>query len=495
MNSSKFEISNFNEYKEDNRLEVKKAKGGLPQSFFETYCAFANSQGGVILLGVEEKKDGSRHTSGLKKSDIRKLIKEFWDIINNGKKVSANLLKERDVKIYDINNDVILVIYVLVASRQDKPVFLNNDLFNGTFKRNFEGDYRCSREQVKAMLREQTQNTMDMEILENIPYEYLNMESVKAYRNRHRLAKDGHPFVRLSDEEFLKSIGAVEISKEDGKYHPTCAGLLMFGDEYNIIKQYPNYFLDYREMLAPTIRWTDRLQSSSGDWSGNIFDFYFRVYNKIIKEVKVHFKIVGGTRIDDTPIHKALREALANCLINADYYEAQSVVIKLEDHKLEIENAGDIRVGKKHVLLGGRSDPRNRGLMKMFNLIDIGEHAGSGVQEIFNTWIDAGLEKPLIKESFNPDRTTLVLSFDKTSDKKQAIKISDKNKLDKVRVHEDNIIKYLSTVECAKTIDVANKIGLSIARTRNILANMKELEALGSNKNRVYKLRKNIKKK
>ena len=186
---------------------------------------------------------------------------------------------------------------------------------------------------------------------------------------------------------------------------------------------------------------------------------------------------------------------MANCLINADYYEAQSVVIKLEDHKLEIENAGDIRVGKKHVLLGGRSDPRNRGLMKMFNLIDIGEHAGSGVQEIFNTWIDAGLEKPLIKESFNPDRTTLVLSFDKTSDKKQAIKISDKNKLDKVRVHEDNIIKYLSTVECAKTIDVANKIGLSIARTRNILANMKELEALGSNKNRVYKLRKNIKKK
>lgn len=354
MNSSKFEISNFNEYKEDNRLEVKKAKGGLPQSFFETYCAFANSQGGVILLGVEEKKDGSRHTSGLKKSDIRKLIKEFWDIINNGKKVSANLLKERDVKIYDINNDVILVIYVLVVSRQDKPVFLNNDLFNGTFKRNFEGDYRCSREQVKAMLREQTQNTMDMKILENIPYEYLNMESVKAYRNRHRLAKDGHPFVRLSDEEFLKSIGAVEISKEDGKYHPTCAGLLMFGDEYNIIKQYPNYFLDYREMLDPTIRWTDRLQSSSGDWSGNIFDFYFRVYNKIIKEVKVPFKIVGGTRIDDTPIHKASREALANCLINADYYEAQSVVIKLEDHKLEIENAGDIRVGKKHVLLGGR---------------------------------------------------------------------------------------------------------------------------------------------
>lgn len=52
---------------------------------------------------------------------------------------------------------------------------------------------------------------------------------------------------------------------------------------------FPDYFLDYREVLDPSIRWTDRLQSSSGEWSGNICDFYFRVYNKIIKDVKVPF--------------------------------------------------------------------------------------------------------------------------------------------------------------------------------------------------------------
>ena len=74
-------------------------------------------------------------------------------------------------------------------------------------------------------------------------------------------------------------------------------------------------FLDYREELDPTTRWSDRLQSSSGEWSGNVCDFYFRVYNKIIKDIKVPFKMVGGERIDDTPVHKALREALANCLI------------------------------------------------------------------------------------------------------------------------------------------------------------------------------------
>ena len=60
---------------------------------------------------------------------------------------------------------------------------------------------------------------------------------------------------------------------EEGKIHPTIAGLLMFGDEYNIVRELPEYFLDYREMLDPTTRWTDRVQSSSGDWTGNIQDF------------------------------------------------------------------------------------------------------------------------------------------------------------------------------------------------------------------------------
>jgi len=94
----------------------------------------------------------------------------------------------------------------------------------------------------------------------------------------------------------------------------------MFGEEYKILYEFPEYFLDYREVLDPTIRWTDRLQSSSGDWTGNLFDFFFRVYGKIVKDLKIPFKLEGITRIDDTPVHKALREAFANCIVNTDFY-------------------------------------------------------------------------------------------------------------------------------------------------------------------------------
>ena len=126
--------------------------------------------------------------------------------------------------------------------------------------------------------------------------------------------------------------------------------------------------------------------------------------------------------MDDTPVHKALREALANCLINADYHGLRGIVIRKEPDKLILANPGYIRTGKKQMRRGGESDPRNKALMKMFNLINIGERAGSGVPNIFNVWADEGWEEPVIEERFDPDRTTLLLSFVKKAAKKVAKK-------------------------------------------------------------------------
>lgn len=138
---------------------------------------------------------------------------------------------------------------------------------------------------------------------------------------------------------------------------------------------------------------------------------------KIIKNVKIPFVMEGGNRIDDTPIHKALREALANCLINADYYGTRGVVIKKDQDRIIFENPGYIRTDKEQ-MRRGESDSRNKTLMKMFNLINIGERSGSGVPNIFNTWNDQGWKEPVIEERFDPDRTTLTLEFIKKTRKK-----------------------------------------------------------------------------
>lgn len=107
-------------------------------------------------------------------------------------------------------------------------------------------------------------------------------------------------------------------------------------------------------------------------------------------------------------------------LINADYHGLRGVVIRKEPDKLVLANPGYVRTGKKQMRLGGESDPRNKALMKMFNLINIGERAGSGVPNIFNVWADEGWEEPVIEERFDPDRTILSLPFVKKVRKKVA---------------------------------------------------------------------------
>ena len=89
--------------------------------------------------------------------------------------------------------DVIMVIYVPMAKREQKPVYINNDIFNGTFRRNYEGDYHCTRLQVKAMLRDQTERTMDMEVLNKVPMDDLNYDTIHGYASwrRVRFEKQG----------------------------------------------------------------------------------------------------------------------------------------------------------------------------------------------------------------------------------------------------------------------------------------------------------------
>ena len=115
------DFKNLQSYRENNRLELKSALGGLPQSLWETYSAFANTSGGIILLGVEESSDKTIKTLSLPNPE--KLVHEFWNTANNRQKVSANILSNRHVHIVEAAGNRIVVIEVPQASRRDKPIY------------------------------------------------------------------------------------------------------------------------------------------------------------------------------------------------------------------------------------------------------------------------------------------------------------------------------------------------------------------------------------
>ena len=176
----------------------------------------------------------------------------------------------------------------------------------------------------------------------------------------------------------------------------------------------------------------------------------------------------GGERIDDTPVHKALREALANCLINADFHGLRGVVIRKEPDKLILANPGYVRTGKKQMRLGGESDPRNKALMKMFNLINIGERAGSGVPNIFNVWADEGWEEPVIEERFDPDRTVLSLSFKK----KATVKSDSKKVTEKTKAQYDIILSFMKDDMWYNASEISEILGVKETRTKELLRSL-----------------------
>lgn len=153
------EFGKIGRYKENGKIEAKKALGGLPESIWETYSAFANTEGGIILLGVEEYKDKSLHVIDLPRPE--KLVKQFWEIINDREKVSANILTEKNVRIMTMGGKRIIVIEVPHADVPQKPVYIGTNPFGGSYRRSGESDLRCTEEEVIDMLRERNNTEKD----------------------------------------------------------------------------------------------------------------------------------------------------------------------------------------------------------------------------------------------------------------------------------------------------------------------------------------------
>lgn len=395
---------------ENAAVEFKRARGGVPADFWPSYSSFANTDGGVIILGVREK-DGKREIEGL--ANTEKIVADLWNAVNNPDKISSNVLFNESIYPVDVDGKVVVVVEVPRAERTVRPVFVGSDVFKGTYRRNGEGDYHCSRETVEGMIRDKSAETADNCILDELTIADLDADTIRRYRMYFSQLRPGHVWSGLADDGFLMKIGAAARGR-DGNVHPTLAGLVCFGDFNEITNVLPYFFLDYREHLSPDVRWTDRVCSGDANWSGNIFDFFFRINQSITAGVKVPFKIASDnvTRDDDTPVHKALREVLANALIHADYHGRRGLVIDKYPKRLEVSNPGTLRMSKSVAIAGGTSDARNGKIFNIFSLVRIGERSGMGLSSLYGTWEKEHFAAPSIVESYEPDRTKVIVEFE-----------------------------------------------------------------------------------
>ncbi len=251
---------------------------------------------------------------------------------------------------------------------------------------------KCTTPETIRLQRDTANTSTDQLIVEKSGMQNINIDTLNKYRDLFRSNTPNHPWLNESDEELLKFLGAAEI--ENGEFRLTVAGLLMFGNSYEITHIIPNYHLDYRRYECKD-EWTDRLNSDTGLWSGNIFDFFIDVSRRIIDSDDRPFTL-------NNDVIKAQREMILNSLVHADYFRGGNIVVISEKDSLTVRNSGNLCISPEKSIEGGFSNPRNPVLMKMFTLVGFAKRSGDGIRSIFRTCRMMGLPLPEIIEEYNP---------------------------------------------------------------------------------------------
>lgn len=387
-------------------LEFKAARKALPKDVWPTVSAFSNTNGGWIILGVSEEEDTFTIQGVTNASEI---LKTFYDLIRDSHKISYPVCGADDSAIETLGGRKIIVLRIPAASRKVRPIYINGNPYTGTFVRRHSGDYRCNKQEVDRMMREASDVATDSTVLSHFDWDDLDHDALARYRRRYQTLHPEVPWNHYDDQRFLQAVGGFRRDKESGQQGITVAGLLLVGRPEAIREWRTRHLIDFR--LAPATsgydnRWDDRVV-----WEGNLLGAFEAIYPRLIADQPTPFRLEGGTRIDESPIHVVLREALVNLLVHADYAETQASLIVRSLEEYSFRNPGSSRVQEADLLTGDRSDPRNPELVRMFRLIGLAEEAGTGIPKIISAWRDLGFQLPKIDVGTERYEFSLVLRY------------------------------------------------------------------------------------
>lgn len=401
-------------------LECKEAQKSIPKSVWESYSAFANTIGGTILLGVKEDQkevDPAKRFTITGVEDSRKMKKEFWDTINSNK-VNANILMEADVDVIQVDGKDIVYINVPQADWRVKPVFLNENVYKGTYKRNHEGDYHCTESEIKAMIRDANENGNDGALLEGYTMDDVDLNTLHGYRVQFRTLNADHVWNDVDDKTFLKNLAGYTVDRTTGREGLTVAGLLMFGKGLSVSERFANFRMDYLDMthLVGEERYSDRL-TYDGRWENNLYQFFRIVMPKLTFDLPRPFKMEGIQRQDDTLQHKAVREAFTNAIIHSDVFVSGGILrIEKHDDCLVLRNPGTLKLPIAKIIEGGNSKARNPRMQNMLRMVGYGENIGSGFPKILSAWQKAGWNAPLLENKLDIQEVQLTMFIPKVNE-------------------------------------------------------------------------------
>jgi len=398
----------------------------------KTLVAFANTAGGILAIGIE---DGTRRVIGV--PDVLATEERLASLI-------ADSIRPRlvpDIEIVPWRKTQVLVVQVYPSAA--RPHYLDRlGPEAGVFVRVGSTNRRADEAQIDEMRR-----FGQFESFDEQPIPELNSEALDF-----RVASELFAPVRKLAPSAFRSLRVT--TKHQGRDVPTVGGFLLFAR--NRFDRFPDAWLQ-----AGRFAGKDRTRIVD---SSEIRSYLPQAADQAIAFVEKHLGreavITAVRRVDRWTVPMvALREAIINAIVHADYAERGAPIrVGIFDDRIEVENPGILPLGLTiDDIRRGVSKLRNRVIGRVFHELGLIEQWGSGIQRMTAACEEAGLRVPVLEELGTHFRVTL--SATRTGP---------------IRVDEvDQVILHLLEDEHGRsTAEIAKTISLSPRATRTRLADL-----------------------
>jgi len=418
---------------EGNKVEFKECQHSLNKDVYESVCAFLNTNGGEILLGVRD--DGT--IQGVLPDCVEQIKKDFINNINNSNKLNPTVY----LAIETVTIDNKTVIYVGVPESSDVH------RCNGRiFVRNNDADQDITDKNAlvaKLYMRKQ-KSFSENEIYPFVTIGDLRSDLITRVRKTATLRKTDHIWADMDDMELLKSAKLYHKDYSTNKEGFTLAAILLFGKDEVIASVLPHYKTDLIVRIKNPDRYDDRDIVTT-----NLIESYDRIMAFVEKHLPEPFYLEKDIRIDLRS--RIFREVASNILVHREYLSPYPAKMVIEKDKIYTEN------GNKPYIHGNidpdnfRPFPKNPTIAGFFREIGRAEELGSGVKNLFKYCKEYAGSDPIIEDG---DIFTLTINTNITAQDKTAQgEISEESAQDSAQVSaQDEIAKIIEFCKEEKSL-------------------------------------------
>jgi ATP-dependent DNA helicase RecG len=420
---------------EGKTLEFKRDLSS-PEGVLKAVVAFANTSGGVIVLGVEDR---TKKVTGIR--DVLAEEERLASLIADS--ISPKLVPSIEVMPWRKTQ----VLAVEIYPSPNRPHHLNRlGSVEGVFVRVGSTNRRADASLIEEMRRYKQISSFDEQ-----PMPDLNSEAVDF-----RVASEFFKPIRKLTLHGLQSLKVT--ASYQGRIVPTIGGVLLFGPSR--LNHFPDAWVQ-----AGRFAGSDRRRILD---SVEVRSYLPGAAEEVIAFLRKHMTreaVIGPVKRTDLwtfPV-VAVREAIMNAIVHADYAQHGAPIrVALFDDRLEIENPGLLPFGLTiEDIQKGVSKLRNRVIGRVFQELGLIEHWGSGIQRMTAACQDRGLDAPQFEEIGTHFRVTL------SAIRRRAPAIDKRDQV---------ILSALarSTAGGLSTAQIAKRVKMSPRATRTRLASLVE---------------------